>query len=402
MAKALEGIRVIEYASGAGVPYASKLLADMGADVIKIEPLEGDKSRHIAPFVGNEANVEKSCLFLYANSNKRSITLDLETVEGVNIFKDLVKGADVLVRQGPPEYFNSKGLSYEELSKDNEGLILSSNTLLGESGPYKDYAATNFTVSHMTGGTVLYPHGTGDGDRAPVIMGANMEAFDAGPISAIGILAALHWRFRSGKGQYIENCALDAGIAPLTTETVIFPVFGQNFDRSGETQRLQSSLNFECKDGYLGPFFAQQNEFDNLARTVGKEEWIGQEWFTDMAQRRARCEEISDAMKEFSSKYSKAEAVEIFQSNKVPIGPVDTPAEVVNSPHYNERGFFIDIEHPVAGKMKYPGRPFIMSKTPHTYNNPAPLLGADTDEILKNVLGYDEEKIADLRKSNII
>lgn len=401
--KALDNVKVIEFAQGIAGPYAAKILADMGAEVIKIElPTIGDKARHTAPFVGNDKNIEKSCIFLYANSNKKSITLDLDTDEGVEIFKKLVADADILIREGQPEYFNEKGLSYEELSKDNPGLILCSNTPFGESGPYKDYAATPFILAHMSGNTVLYPHGTGDQDRAPTSLGGNFEEYDTGSVVAIGILAALHYKNLTGEGQYIENSSLEARFQDLTTETVLYPVFGQSFNRAAETQRLQASLNFACKDGYLCPFFTQTHEYVNFARVVGKEDWIEEPWFSNITERRARCEDIMEVMREWGLKHTKAEAVKILQSNRVPIGPVETPGDVVESEQYNYRGFFTEIEHPVCGKMKFPGRPFILTETPHTFENAAPLLGANNEEILGGILGYDKEQIEKLKADKVI
>lgn len=401
--KALAGLRVIEYAQNIGVPYAAKMMADLGAEVIKIErPGKGDDARYLGPFVGGEENPEKSCVFLYVNTNKKSITLDIEKPEGAEIFKRLAASADVLLREGNPEFFNEKGLSYEELNKSNPGLILSSTTPFGESGPYKDYAASPNVISHMSGGTVLYPHGTGDDDRAPCIMGGNFEEYDTGGVIYTGVLAALHWRKRSGRGQYIENSALDSRFMYLTTETVIYPVYGQVFDRSGRIQRMQASLCFAVKDGYMCPFLSQQKEFNALAKVLGKEEWLEQEWFNDVTQRRARHEEIAAAMSEWGLLYTKAEAAEILQKNRVPIGPVDTPADVVNSQQFNLRGFFTKVNHPICGELKIPGRPYIMEKTPHTYEKSAPLLGADNDQVYGDLLGIAESERGRLKAQKTI
>lgn len=401
--KALSGLRVIEYAQNIGVPYAAKMMADLGAEVIKVEPPgTGDRARSMGPFVGEENHPEKSCVFLYVNTNKKSVTIDLDQPDGVQLFKKLVSTADVLIREGDPDYFAEKGLSYEELSAENPRLIVSSNTPFGESGPYRNYAASANVVSHMSGGTVLYPHGTGDNDKAPCMLGGNFEEYDVGGMVFIGITAALHWRNRSGRGQYIENSALEAHFMYLTTELNIYPVFGQTFNRSGETQRQQASLCFAVKDGYMCPFISQQKEFNALAKVLGKEEWLKEEWFNDVTQRRARAEDIMAVMREWGKQYTKAEASEILQRNRVPIGPVDTPADVVNSEQFSVRGFFTTVDHPGCGEMKIPGRPFLMSKTPHTYEKAAPLLGEDNDKVFGELLGVSAQELARLAGAGVI
>lgn len=401
--KALGGLRVIEYAQNIGVPYAGKMMADLGAEVIKVEiPGRGDNARHRAPFVGGAEDSEKSCIFLNANSNKKSVTLDIDKPEGAAILKRLAAAADVFLREGSPEYFRERGLSYEELSAENPRLILASNTPFGESGPYKDYASSPCVLAHMGAGTALYPHGTGDDDKAPCMLGGNFEEYDPGPMVFIGVMGALHWRVRSGRGQYIENSALEAHLTDMATDTVAYPVYGQTFNRSGMTQRLQSSLCFPVKDGYMCPFLAQDKDFVALARMIGREEWLEEDWYKNLAQRRARCDEIADAIKEWGKNYTKAEATEIAQGHRLAIGPVETPADIVNSRHFSERGFFTTINHPVCGEMKYPGRPFIMAKTPHAYDKAAPLLGADNERVYGELLDISTTEQERLRAAGVI
>lgn len=401
--QALAGLKVVEYAQGIGAPYAAKLLADLGAEVIKIEaPGIGDSARRIGPFIGGGSDLERSCVFLYVNSNKKSVTLDLDRPEGAAILKQLVSQADVLLREGDPEWFLERGLSYEELSRDNPELVLSSVTPFGESGPYRDYAASPNVIAHMSGNTVLYPHGTGDMDKAPCMLGGNFEEYGSGGVIAVGILAALHWRRRTGRGQYIENSILEARFMDLTTETVLYPVYGQIYDRRGETQRQQASLCFAVKDGYMCPFISQQKEFNNLAKVLGREDWLEQEWFNDNVQRRARCDEIAAEIAAWGKRHTKAEATEIMQKNRVPIGPVETPADVVNSEQFSQRGFFTTIQHPVCGEIRFPGRPFMMEKTPHTYENAAPLLGADNKDVLMGTLGLSADELERLAAYHVI
>ena len=400
--KAFDGIKIVELSETIGVAFAGKMFADLGAEVVKIEkPGTGDPNRARAPFAGTEGNKENSLLFMYANTSKKSVTVDVETEEGARIVRELVSQADVFIREGMPERFDAKGLSYESLSQDNPRLILSSCTPFGESGPYRDYASTPFTLAHMTGNTALYPHGTGDEDRAPVILGGNFEEYDTGEAVFSGLVAALFWRLSSGVGQYIENAALEGRLMALTSENVVYPVFGVNFNRSGATQRLAASLTFPSKDGWLCPFLTTPRDFANMATIMGKEEWLDEEWFNDIYQRREHCEDIMAAMRAWGQTVTTDEAVALCQAKRVPVGPVATPKDVVESPQFNERGFFVEVDHPETGCIKFPGRPFVMSATPFCPSAP-PLLGADTKETLIETLKYPENEYERLLSAGVI
>lgn len=400
--KVFKGIKIIETVEGIGAPFATKLLADLGAEVIKIEkPKVGDSLRHRAPFAEDDNDIEKSLTFFYVNSSKKSVTLDVDTSEGAQILKDLVSRADVWVRQEQPEYWDEKGLSYDELKVINPQLVVTSVTPFGESGPYKNYAANPFTVAHMCGNTVLYPHGTGDDHRAPCLLGGNFEEYDVGYVLSAGIIAALYWRLSSNEGQYLEVSEQEARIMILMNENAPYPVFGMIFDRKGFVQKIQASLSYKTKDGWLNAFLTQTHEFQNVAKLLGRDDWLESEWFTNVAQRREHYEEIRDALQEWALNYTTKEAVDILQKNKIPLGPVSTPQDVVESEQFNTRGFFTEINHPVLGTLKYPGKAYNLSETPVSYSA-APLLGDSTEKVLKDILHYDEQKLEALASSNII
>ena len=397
-----EGITIVETADGIGVPFASKLLADLGARVIKIErPKTGDSLRQRGPFAGDEEDLEKSLGFFYVNSSKESVTIDQDTDEGARILKELIRKADVWIRQGQPEYWAEKGLSYDELKVQNPRLVLTSVTPFGESGPYKDYTANSFTVAHMCGNTVLYPHGTGDDDRAPCLLGGNFEEYDEGYVLCAGIIAALYWRLSSGEGQYLEISQQEARMMVLMNENAPYPVFGMIFDRQGYVQKIQASLSYKTKDGWLNAFLTQTHEFVNVAKLLGKTDWLESAWFMDVAKRREHYEEIRDGIQAWTINYTTKEAVEILQKNKIPLGPVATPADVVESEQFNERGFFTEIEHSVLGRVKYPGKAYNLSKTPVSYTA-APTLGDSTHKVLKEILAYKDEAIEALASGGII
>ncbi|MDR0888688.1 MAG: CoA transferase [Coriobacteriales bacterium] len=402
--KALAGVRVVECAEGLGIPYAAKLLADLGADVIKVEPPGvGDKLRHIGPFAHNEENVEGSLKFFYANSNKRSITLDLEQEDGRKILGELLGKADVWLREGLPEVWAARGLSHDAMSAQNPRLITCAVTPFGDSGPYKDYISTPFVQEHMSGNTALYPHGTGDQDKAPCAMGGNFAEYDTGTVVAIGILGALIYCQDSGEGQYIEMSEHEAREICLLNENCPYPVFGISFNREGTIQRMQASApSYKTKDGWMSPMLSQTPEFMRVAHVIGKDEWVDEDWYKSVPERRKRCDEVFDAIQAWAINYTTEEAVAIMQENSVPMSPVTEIKDVVGSEQLNARHYFAEVDHPYIGHVKYPGRPYNLSKTPVTYDKTAPLLGADTKEVLHDVLGMDDARIDALIDSGVI
>lgn len=396
------GIRVVETTEGIGVPFAGKLLADLGAEVIKIEsPGIGDKLRRVGPFAGGDVDGEKSLTFLYVNSSKKSVTVDIESAEGLGMLRSLIAGADVWIRQGQPEFWAEKGLSYKEVSEANPDLVLASITPFGESGPYKEYAATPFTVTHMCGNTALYPHGSGAQDKAPCMLGGNFEEYDVGAVVAMGVMAALYWKLCGGEGQYLEISEQEARVMLLQNENAPYPAFGMIFDRAGVVQKLQASLSYRTKDGWLCPFLTQTHEFAAMAKLMGKAEWVDEPWFNVIAERRQKNEMITAAIQEWALQYTTDEAVELLQEHRIPIGPVCTPKDVVESEQFNLRGFFTPMEHPAVGSFGYPGKAFNMSETPLSFS-PAPLLGADTVDVFKETLGCSDGQIAELAAEHVI
>lgn len=402
-AKALQGVKVIEYSQGISGPYCTKLMADLGADVIKIEqPGTGDLARHIGPFAGKEAHPEKSIIFLYVNTNKKGITLDLDQPEGIEIFKELVKDATVFIKDGQPEWYDQRGIGYDDLSKINPGLIMASLTPYGESGPYKDYVAHPLNTSHMSMAASMFPHGSPDYSRAPTMIGGNFEQYDLGIMAAAGLLGAIFYRLRTGEGQYMELSALDTTAALFNTETVVYEMYGFTEERQALMLKSMGCLTAPCKDGYVCPFLVQPNDFRRMAKVIGKDEWVDEPWLVNKLERVKRIDEVRQALLDWLKDKTKAEASSAFQKVRVAIGPVETPKDVVESEQFNVRGYFTELEHPVVGRYKFPGRPFIFEKTPMTYAKSAPLLGEDNKEVYLNTLGLSKEYIDNLQEKNVI
>lgn len=404
MAKALEGITVIEYANGVGVPYCGKLLADMGAHVIKIEkPGAGDKARRMGPYAAGCEGSENSLVFYYCNTHKKSVTLDLNQPEGIQVFKKLVAGTDILLKEGQPQEYDSKGIGYADLKQINPGLIMVSVTPYGESGPYKDYKANPLNVSHFNGTAYLYPHGSTEMDKPPAILGGHFEEYDVGVMTAIGVLGALVWRRRNGdgRGQYLEMSEVESTFYLNGTENIQYAIYKQTPDRRALRLTYMASYVKKCADGYICPFLVQQAEFNRMADLIGKSHWKDEPWFTNDQERRKRIGEIDQALADWLQDKTMSEIEQLAQEYKVPLGPISTVEDVCASEQLNQRRFFDWVEHPRYGTIKFPVRPFIMSKTPITYEKGAPLLGEDNDDILRS-LGISHEEQAELKAKKVI
>ena len=401
--KALSSVKVIEYADGIGAPFCGKLLADMGATVIKVErPGTGDNLRSIGPFLHNEENIEKSCSFFYVNTNKESVVLDLDREAGREIMLELLKDADIFLRYGQPEWYEERGLDWGKLHTMNPGLIVASITPYGESGPYKDYKANPINYIHMSGIATLNPlNSWPDLSRCPVMEGGNFEQYDVGTMAAVGLMAALYYRNNTGHGQYMELSEVEAIFQVSGTENTNFPIYGFSQDRLGKRLVQMCSELAEAKDGWVCPYFVQDHEYINAARVFGREDWIEAGWLTNDEAREPHRDEFKAEFRKWLADKTREEACTLAQKGKVAMAPVMTMAEAKEMEQFKYREFFTEVDHPVWGKTKMVSRPFIMEKTPMKVEHAAPMLGEHTEQVLKTI-GMDEARIAELKSDGVI
>jgi crotonobetainyl-CoA:carnitine CoA-transferase CaiB-like acyl-CoA transferase len=401
--KALNGVKVIEYANNIGAPYCSKLMADMGAEVIKIEkPGTGDASRKRGPFLGDVPHPEKSIIFCYVNTNKLGITLDISKPEGTEIFKKMIKEADILIKDKSQEDFDALGLGYKDLNAINPALIMVSFSPYGESGPYKDYKAYPLNLGHMGGLGKLFPIPSPDLSREPVRLGGNCDEYDSGVMASMAVAAALFWQRKTKKGQYIELSEQDVLVSFAKCENAVYAVYGKSMTRMSENLSKFPIAIAPCKDGYVSNMILQDVEWNRFVEVMGNPEWAKAEWTKTMMTRMPHMPEINQHVLAWMKDQTKAEIVEKAQKGKCPIGPVNTFKDVVESAHFNERGFFTEIQHPEMGQFKFPGRPFIFSETPCSYERPAPLLGESNIAIYGERFGYSESEMSRLRERGVI
>ncbi len=401
MEGALTGYRVLDLADIKGT-YCTKMIADMGAEVIKIENPDGDPTRNIPPFAGDIPHSEKSLYFLYRNANKQGITLNLETSDGRTIFKKLIEGADVLVETYSPGYMKSIGLDYEVLKEINPELIMASITDFGQTGPYKDWKGSDIVAYCMSGAMISSGYPEGSPCRLP-----GTPAYDSAAMSAaISITLSLFHRGTTGKGQYIdvsvhENARM--GLYPW-----LLPMYSYNVNPGspppGPEGRLGTALYpiYPCKDGKVRVVALTPRQWDALVKILGEPEVLMLPEWREFYYRIGNADAIYAIIIGFTMEYTMVELLEAGHREGVPIVPIYDIKGFVDSPHTKAREFFTEIDHPVAGKYQTPCPPYKWTETSCQINEPAPCLGQHNENIYCDELGYSKDDLSALRRAGVI
>ncbi|MFH1486766.1 MAG: CoA transferase [Chloroflexota bacterium] len=400
--EALSWLRVVEYGDFVSAAICTKLMADMGAEVIKIEePPNGDKSRRHGPFPGDIPHPERSGLFLTLNSNKRGVTLDVKSFTGKEILKRLLKDADVFVENRPPSEMKSLGLDYSSLQKVNPRMIVTSITPFGQTGLYRDYKGHDINCSALSGVTETI----GRADREPLTAPLFQCDKQAGLGAAGGTFVALLARDATGKGQQVDISTVDVMATIHVGSHLMTYVFdGVKELRTKEPRRQNYPMGLHrCKDGHICMIAPQVAQWIRFLEFMGTPEWSKLPRYRN---RRAMAEEYPeevDALLEpWLMERTKEEIFQICRDNAIPFTPVYNVEELVNSPQLQARGYFKDVERAETGTVKYPGWPFTFSKTPWKLDRPAPLLGEHNEEVYCGRLGFSREDLARLRRGGII
>ncbi|MGQ9573328.1 MAG: CaiB/BaiF CoA transferase family protein [Dehalococcoidia bacterium] len=396
---ALDGVKVLEYCQLISGPYCAKLLADMGAEVIKIEqPQMGDPARRRGPFPNDIPHPEKSGLFLYLNTNKLGITLNPHTASGRDIFLRLAEQADILIEDQPPGEMAKLGLDYASLSALNPGLIITSITPFGQSGPYRDYKAYHLNIYHASGNSafVYVPPEVGP-KPPPVVAGGEVGEYDSGLAAAVATLAALLARPAVGEGQHIDISKFEALMALERVEICRFANDPNPPPRPGMVGGL-----VPCQDGHIVITIPQDHQWEALVNLMGNPAWAQDEKCRDEFARIKYRDEIQPRLEEWMSHHPKEELYHECQRFGVPAGPVLTSAEVVNWQQTRERGFFASLDHPQAGRLEYPTAAYRMSETPWRGERAAPLLGEHNEQIYCGRLGYSPKELTRMAAAGII
>jgi len=397
---ALGGTKVVELCQLVAGPYCAKLLSDLGAEVIKVEPPEGDPARNLPPFFHDEPDSDGSGLFLYLNTNKLGITLNIDTATGKDIFLRLIEDADILIEDTPPGTLEELGLDYECLKEVNPRLVMASITPFGQTGPYRDYKAYHLNVFHGSGEGYLTPGGVENMGRPPLKVGNLVGEYDSGLNAAIAVLGALYHRKRSGNGQYIDISKQESVMSLNRLDMPRWANEGDVITRAKLGVPYGGAL--PCRDGYTVFVTWEGEQWDKLVDFMGHPEWTEDEKFKDYASRYRNGELINALLTEWLVDHGKEELYHRGQAAEVPFAMVYTPQDLAESEQLEQREFFTEVEHPRTGKIKYPGVPYNFSQTPVVVQRPAPLLGEHNEGILADRLGYDKEELPRLGMANVI
>jgi CoA:oxalate CoA-transferase len=395
---ALAGLRLLEYGQLVSAPYCAKLLADLGAEVIKIEePSAGDPARHRGPFPDDIPHPEKSGLFLYVNTNKLGVTLDPRTPTGRLIFQRLAQEADVLIEDRPPGEMERLGLDYATLSALNPALIVTSITPFGQTGPYKDYKCHHLNLYHASGHSSFFYVAPRKAKEPPILGGGWVGEYDAGLMAAVGTLAALMARLATGEGQHID-------ISKFETMVTLERIAVSRFANNPEPPPFPGMVGglVPCQDGHVVITLAESHQWDALAKLMGNPPWTQAENCRDEISRSRNRAQLQPFLEEWTSQQRKEDMYDRGQALSAPIGPVRNAAEIVERPQARHRGFFAEIDHPVAGRLEYPTAAYQLSETPWRVRRPAPLLGEHNEEVYCHRLGFSQEELARLAGAGII
>ena len=383
MRGALDGLRVLEIGELVSAPYATKLLADLGADVVKIEPPAGDPARRRGPFPGATPHADKSGLFLYLNTNKRGITLDLATTSGRAALDRLVAGADLLVHNVHPLDMAARGLDYARLAALNPRLVMTSIAPFGLSGPHAGYRGPD-VVTWSAGGVAALNGAPGEPDLPPLKTFGDQSGFQAALTATVGALGALFARLTTGHGEHVEVSAQECVAAILELTFEYWPYTGLVASRLGQ-KPIQPLCFMECRDGWIFLCAVEEHQWERFVEIMGNPEWAGLELFANRLARGANFDALQVFLQEWCRDQSVQELYEAAQRRRIPFAPVSTMGDLLASPHLRARGFFVTLEHPAAGPVTMPGAPYRLSATPWQLRRPAPCLGQHTAEVLAEV-----------------
>lgn len=386
MSGPLSGIRVVELAQIMAGPTCGMLLADMGADVIKVEKLPGgdDTRSYSQPSINGE-----SAAFMMLNRNKRGIAVNLKTAEGLEVVKKLLATADVVTENYRKGTLDRLGLGWDVLRTLNPRLVYCVVSGYGRTGPYADKGGFDLIAQGFAGLMSI----TGEPGGAPMKSGSPIADINAGIFAALGVVSALHARHSTGRGQMVDTSLMEAAIQQTYWQSAIYFATGENPGPTGSAHILTAPYQaFPTADGWVNVGGANQSNWERIAKVIGREDLLADPRFADNSARMRHLAELTPLIAERMKSRPSADWIREFEAAGVPVGPINRIGDMLSDPQVAARDMVVEVDHPRAGRTKALGMPVKFSDTPCAVTCAAPLLGQHTREILAS-LGYDDTAI---------
>ncbi|MQG11091.1 MAG: CoA transferase [SAR202 cluster bacterium] len=416
----LEQVKVLDLTHYIAGPYCTKLLSGLGADVVKIERLgEGDGVRWLGPYAsgkrassqgaeippgpalrkGGNPAPEDGAWFLYLNTAKQSVALDLKSAEGRQVVLELAAKADILVENFAPGGMDSLGLSYAELKKANPALVLTSISNFGQTGPYRDWKASELNL-YALGGLMNI---TGEPEQEPLKEGMPLAQLGAGQNAFAATMAALMFAEETGEGQQIDMSIAEYATNILENALMQFSYSGQEYSRVGNRGYGRAAWGiYPCQDGHVGIIAGPDHRWPEVARIMGREE-LSDPRFTSRAGRLEHADEVDAYMLPYLIDNNKVDIFKAGQESGLGFSFVSTMQDILEMEQLLYRDYFVELDHPVAGKLTYPGAPITPEDGVDSWVfRRAPLLGEHTSLALTSWLGYSETQVSDLVQQGVL
>lgn len=392
---ALAGIRVVGITNWASGAYAEQLLADMGAEIVRVErPGGGDDARQLPPFHHGE-----STTYLYTNRNKKSVTLNLKSAEGVALLRRLVAQADVVIENNRPGTLDRLGVGWESLVKVNPRLVMTSISGFGQTGPYRDLPAYDMNIQAVTGLMSL----TGMADGPPLRSGVALSDYLAGLNAAYATLVAVLHRMRTGEGQYVDVSLYESAIAVLGTALLDQLMLGRSRSRCGNRfGALAPSNSYRCADGWVLITVASDAQWARLAPMLALDAVPQCPALATASQRAQQLDLLDQVVGQWTAQRTVLQVTGLLSEAGIPCGPINTIAQLVDDPQFRSRGIAVEVQHPSAGPMKVVAPMPRLSRTPGRVVSAPPVLGQHNDEVFGQWLGLAGEELARLKQAGIV
>lgn len=407
MSGALSHVKVLDLSRVLAGPLAGQVLADLGAEVIKVErPGVGDDTRAWGPpYLPDEvgAPTRESAYFATANRNKKSVAIDLAHPEGQALVRALAAECDVVIENFKVDGLRQYGLDYDTLSAVNPRLVYCSVTGFGQDGPYAARAGYDFLMQGLGGLMSITGHGAGQPGTGPMKVGVALTDVMTGLYAVIGVLAALAARERTGSGQQIDLALLDVQVAGLANQAINYLSTGKAPQRMGNAHpSIVPYQDFATADGHMIIAVGNDGQFARLCQALGHPEWAADERYRSNAARVAHRVELVALLLGETARQPTAHWVALLEQAGVPCGPINDVRQVFDDPQVKARGMRLEMPHPVAGKVALVANPIRLSATPVEYRRAPPLLGQHTAEVLQQVLGLDGARCAALAAAGVV